>query len=79
MRAGDAENAPDAVVYPGARTRCGRVLDGCAARAACAVVPFGGGTSVVGGVEPVRDGFDAVISLDLGRIASHRARSTSAR
>ena len=34
-----------------------------------AVVPFGGGTSVVGGVEPLRDGREAVISLDLGRIA----------
>jgi alkyldihydroxyacetonephosphate synthase len=35
-----------------------------------AVVPFGGGTSVVGGVEPVRDGFASVISLDLGRMAA---------
>ena len=33
-----------------------------------AVVPFGGGTSVVGGVEPLRDGFAGVISLDLGRL-----------
>ena len=31
-----------------------------------AVVPFGGGTSVVGGVEPLRGGFEAVIALDLG-------------
>ena len=35
-----------------------------------AVVPFGGGTSVVGGVEPVRDGFAGVVSLDLGRLAA---------
>ena len=35
-----------------------------------AVVPFGGGTSVVGGVEPVRDGMDAAVSLDLGRLTS---------
>ena len=33
-----------------------------------AVVPFGGGTSVVGGVEPVRDGFAGAISLDLRRL-----------
>ena len=33
-----------------------------------AVVPFGGGTSVVGGVDPVADGFPAVISLDLRRL-----------
>jgi alkyldihydroxyacetonephosphate synthase len=33
-----------------------------------AVVPFGGGTSVVGGVEPLRGPHDAAVSLDLGRI-----------
>jgi alkyldihydroxyacetonephosphate synthase len=32
------------------------------------VVPFGGGTSVVGGLEPRRKGFAAVIALDLGRM-----------
>ncbi len=30
--------------------------------------PFGGGTSVVGGLDPERDGFDAVVSLDLRRL-----------
>jgi alkyldihydroxyacetonephosphate synthase len=33
-----------------------------------AVVPFGGGTSVVGGVEPERGPFGALISLDLSRM-----------
>lgn len=33
-----------------------------------AVVPFGGGTSVVGGVAPLRDGCVAVVSLDLSRM-----------
>src|SRR5436853_115911 len=33
-----------------------------------AVVPFGGGTSVVGGLEPLREGFDALVSLDLGAL-----------
>jgi alkyldihydroxyacetonephosphate synthase len=33
-----------------------------------AVIPFGGGTSVVGGVEPVRGRFTAVIALDLSRL-----------
>jgi alkyldihydroxyacetonephosphate synthase len=32
-----------------------------------AVVPFGGGTSVVGGLDPVRGEFGAVVSLDLRR------------
>ncbi len=33
-----------------------------------AVVPFGGGTSVVGGVEPLRGAHRRLISLDLGRL-----------
>ena len=33
-----------------------------------AVVPFGGGTSVVGGLDPVRGDFKAVVSLDLRRL-----------
>ncbi len=33
-----------------------------------AVVPFGGGTSVVGGVDPARGRFERLISLDLGRL-----------
>jgi alkyldihydroxyacetonephosphate synthase len=33
------------------------------ARAAVAVIPFGGGTSVVGGVEPLRDPFAAAVSV----------------
>jgi alkyldihydroxyacetonephosphate synthase len=32
-----------------------------------AVVPFGGGTSVVGGLDPIRGDFEAVVSLDLRR------------
>ena len=43
------------------------VLDLCA-QDGIAVVPFGGGTSVVGGVEPLRDSFGSAISLDLGRM-----------
>jgi alkyldihydroxyacetonephosphate synthase len=41
------------------------VLAACAVERA-AVVPFGGGTSVVGGVEPLADGFAGAVSLDLG-------------
>ena len=67
LRAGDGSAAPDAVVLPGSRAELERVLRLCADHGV-AVVPFGGGTSVVGGVEPVRDGFPAVISLDLSRL-----------
>ncbi|TXI40290.1 MAG: FAD-binding oxidoreductase, partial [Mycobacterium sp.] len=43
------------------------VLDYCS-RNRIAVVPFGGGTSVVGGLDPIRGEFDSVISLDLRRL-----------
>jgi alkyldihydroxyacetonephosphate synthase len=66
-RNGDAEAAPDAVVLPGSHDEVRAVLAVCA-DAEIAVVPFGGGTSVVGGVEPVRGRFGAVIALDLARL-----------
>ena len=43
------------------------VLRACAEEGV-AVVPFGGGTSVVGGVEPLRGRFPAVVALDLARL-----------
>jgi alkyldihydroxyacetonephosphate synthase len=67
MRGGDASQAPDAIVLPGSHDEVRRVLECCAA-AGVAVVPFGGGTSVVGGVEPLRGDFPAVVSLDLARL-----------
>jgi alkyldihydroxyacetonephosphate synthase len=67
QRAGDCERAPDAVVHVGERDRLAPVLEACA-QEAVAVVPFGGGTSVVGGVEPLRGHFPAVVALDLGAL-----------
>jgi alkyldihydroxyacetonephosphate synthase len=67
QRAGDCEDAPDAVLAPRGHEEVRAVLDACA-RAGVAVVPFGGGTSVVGGLEPLRDGFGALVSLDLGAL-----------
>lgn len=60
------QDAPDAVVAPGNEEEVAALLATCAAHR-IAVVPFGGGTSVVGGLDPRRDGFAAVISLDLRR------------
>ena len=65
MRAGDAAHAPDAVVTPSSASAVAAVLRVCAQRS-IAVVPFGGGTSVVGGVEPLRGPFGSVVALDLG-------------
>ncbi len=67
QRAGACEDAPDAVVAPGDHDEVLAVLQVCN-DAGVAVVPFGGGTSVVGGLEPLRGPFDALISLDLGRM-----------
>jgi alkyldihydroxyacetonephosphate synthase len=67
QRAGDCEAAPDAVVAPRTHDEVLRVLHACV-EASVAVVPFGGGTSVVGGLEPAREGFGALISLDLARM-----------
>ncbi len=59
--------APDAVVYPRDESDVRAVLKICRQQG-IAVVPFGGGTSVVGGVTPLRGDFDSVIALDLGRM-----------
>ncbi|MGI9417270.1 MAG: FAD-binding oxidoreductase [Geminicoccaceae bacterium] len=61
----DFQNAPDVVARPGSEEEVEAVL-AWAADAGAAVIPFGGGSSVVGGVEPsVGDGFAGAISLDL--------------
>ena len=67
QRAGACEHAPDAVVAPADHEQVLAVLQVCA-EAGVAVVPFGGGTSVVGGLEPLRGPFEALVSLDLGRM-----------
>ncbi|WP_245203984.1 FAD-binding oxidoreductase [Kitasatospora sp. RG8] len=60
------QDAPDAVVLPGSEDEITALLALCAERR-IAVVPFGGGTSVVGGLDPERGAFTAVVSLDLRR------------
>ncbi len=68
LRAGEPEGAPDAIVHPADHEQIRAVLATCAERS-LAVVPFGGGTSVVGGVAPLRGSHAAVIALDLGRLS----------
>ncbi len=67
IRSGQADDAPDAVVMPGSHEEVLDLLRVCSEER-IAVVPFGGGTSVVGGLEPERDGFAAVVTLDLRRL-----------
>jgi alkyldihydroxyacetonephosphate synthase len=63
---GKYENPPDLVAFPRDESEIEAVLSWAEAEGA-AVIPFGGGTSVVGGVEP-RLGERPVVSLDLRRL-----------
>ncbi len=67
LRLGSLEAAPDAILLPDSAEQLRRVLDACAAEGV-AVVPFGGGTSVVGGVAAVRGSHGRLVSLDLTRL-----------
>ncbi|WP_445148587.1 FAD-binding oxidoreductase [Baekduia sp. Peel2402] len=66
-RSAQPPRVPDAIVLPASHDEVGAVLRACAEHGV-AVVPFGGGTSVVGGVAPEPGGFAAVIALDLARL-----------
>lgn len=63
-RSGELSDAPDAVVVPQTPDQVLALLEACS-RLGIAVVPFGGGTSVVGGITPLAGGFERVITLDL--------------
>jgi alkyldihydroxyacetonephosphate synthase len=69
LRAGRPLGAPDAILYPSTREQL-RALLGLCARESLAVVPFGGGTSVVGGVEPLQGSHRGVVALDTGCLRS---------
>jgi alkyldihydroxyacetonephosphate synthase len=63
---GRFEDVTDLVAHPRDERELQAVLD-WAIGADAAVIPFGGGTSVVGGVEPAvdRDRFEGVVTIDL--------------
>jgi alkyldihydroxyacetonephosphate synthase len=69
LRRGEPLGAPDAIAYPASGEQLRALLALCAERSV-AVVPFGGGTSVVGGVEPLRGAHRAVLTLDLRRLCA---------
>jgi alkyldihydroxyacetonephosphate synthase len=66
---GELDHPVDLVVYPQTEADVVAVLDWCTT-GGIACIPFGGGSSVVGGVEPVglRARFPGVVSLDLTRL-----------
>ncbi len=69
LRAGEPEGAPDAIIYPQSHEQLRALLELCARRS-LAVVPFGGGTSVVGGVAPMRGAHSGVLALDMARMGA---------
>jgi alkyldihydroxyacetonephosphate synthase len=66
IRAGHIPNPPDAVVYPADQGQVVSLLAWAADRD-IAVIPFGGGSSVLGGVEPA-PGDRLTITLDMARL-----------
>jgi len=66
---GEFPHPPDVVAFPGSEADVTALLDWCSSVGAAAV-PYGGGSSVVGGVECKGDGYAGVVSMDLGRMAS---------
>ena len=78
----DFANAPDLVALPKSEADIAAVLD-WAGGAKVAVIPFGGGSSVVGGVEPaVGDSYAGAVSLDMrhfDRVLEVDATSRAAR
>lgn len=66
LRSGLPSSAPDAVLYPGTAAEVDDLLSLCQEER-IAVVPFGGGTSVVGGVDTMHGQFRASVCISLSR------------
>jgi hypothetical protein len=68
---GDYRSAPDVVAYPRSEEEVAAVLD-WAGSAQASVTPFGGGSSVVGGVEPISDAarYKGAVTIDLRELAA---------
>src|SRR3954467_5195396 len=65
----DYSRAPDLVAFPRDEQDVAAVLEWCC-DAGLAAIPFGGGSSVAGGVEPdVGEGYRGVVSVDLRHLA----------
>ncbi|MGZ5493043.1 MAG: FAD-binding oxidoreductase [Thermoanaerobaculia bacterium] len=64
LRSGGTVESVDAVAFPESAADIAAVL----ALKNVAVIPFGGGTSVVGGVAPLRGDHDTVVALDMSRL-----------
>lgn len=65
---GDFAHAPDVVAYPESETEIAALYDWCG-DACAALIPYGAGSSVVGGVtSDVGSGFNGAVSVDMSRM-----------
>ena len=65
---GDFNCAPDVVAFPSSEQEIVDLLD-WASGSNLAVIPFGAGSTVVGGIEPmVGESYDGVVTMDLRRL-----------
>ncbi len=67
LRAGDLSTAPDAVLFPRSTEEILAIF-AAAIEGGTAVVPFGGGTSVVGGVTGHNGPFKSVVCVDVSNM-----------
>ncbi|MCU1596361.1 MAG: FAD-binding oxidoreductase [Glaciihabitans sp.] len=67
VRAGDFPRTPDIVLYPADEAEVKQIVDAAVA-ANAVIIPFGGGSNIVGSLEPLANEKRTVISLDLGRL-----------
>ncbi len=66
--ASDFAHAPDVIAYPRDEADIGSLLEWAGA-AGASLVPYGGGSSVVGGVTPdIGHGFSGTVTLDMSRM-----------
>ena len=76
---GEFDNAPDWVAFPRDEADLAALLDWCS-DARAAAIPYGGGSSVVGGIEPrVGDAYAGAVSIDLARLCRVREIDRSSR
>ncbi|GAB3708409.1 FAD-binding oxidoreductase [Mariniluteicoccus flavus] len=67
MRRGALKRIPDVVVYPADEEEVRKVVDLVVA-ADAVLIPFGGGSNIVGSLEPLAGETRQIVSLDLGRM-----------
>jgi alkyldihydroxyacetonephosphate synthase len=76
---GDFSTPPDVVAFPRTSEDVERLLDWCSSLR-FAAIPFGGGSSVVGGVDPdVGESFHGVVTIDLSRLGEVKEVDTVSR